>query len=53
MAGLDVNRFLTSDDPVELGLMRRIANRVTQLREYEMDELAKRIRNQVVEGFGG
>jgi hypothetical protein len=53
MANLDVHRFLACDDDVERGVMQRIANRVQQLNELRDNNLAVRIRNQVMEGLGG
>jgi len=53
MANLDVNRFLTTDDPVEVKLFQQIAGKVGELQETRDQNLAVRIRNEVLEGLGG
>ena len=52
MAGMDVNRFLATDDQLERNLMQRIANRALEL-QFKRDERAAILtRNQIGELLG-
>jgi hypothetical protein len=52
MANLDVTRFLTTNDPVEIDLLERVAKRVRELQEIRDENLAILISNKVRAGLG-
>lgn len=52
-AGLDVGRFLESDDAVDLAVMQGVADRVLELRAEDRKELANLIRNEIAEMLNG
>jgi hypothetical protein len=52
MANLDVERFLSTSDPIEVGVMERVAHRVRELQALRDENLAILIANKVVVGLG-
>jgi hypothetical protein len=52
-AGLDALAFIQMEDPLEQAVVLAVANRIVELKTDERQDLARLIRNEVVEGISG